>query len=87
MHPSQSVVVLQRLVWLCRRMREWKSRYDADEVGGGQSRAVFEASTASLQFSGDVSRLLSRFLLSLSVTSGHDTSRHLPSCLDQFRIL
>ena len=86
--PSQSVVVLQHLVWLCRPMREWQSLLHMAQMKLEDGKVeLFCSEHASLQLSGDISHLLSQFLLSLSVSSGHNHWQQLPNYLDQFRML
>ena len=57
----------------------------ADEVGGGQSGVIFAACAFLLSFLVTFQVCSLDGLLSLSVSSRHDHSYQLPSCLDQFQ--
>ena len=86
---GQFVVVLERLVWPCWPMRKWQSLLHMAQMKleEGKMELFFCGKRASLQLSGDVSSLLSQYLLSLSAFGGHDHTQHLSSCLDKFRML
>ena len=75
---------LQRLVWLCRPMCEWQFLPHMMQMKLDEGRVKLLLQPTSLQLSGDVSHLLSRFPLSLSISGSHNHQRQLPSCWDQF---
>ena len=85
---SQSMVVLQLLLWLCRPMREWQSLRHMGQMRlkEGKVELFLRRARFSSAFWWRFTFAFS-FLLSLSVSSEHDQSQHLPSCLDQFRTL
>ena len=72
---SQSMVVLQLLVWLCRPMREWQSLRHMGQMKLKEGKAELFFAESALFFSFLVTLHIC-FLVSLSVSSEHDESQH-----------
>ena len=77
--PSQSMVVLQLLVWLCTPMREWQSLQHMGEMRlkEGKVELFLRRTRFSSAFWWRFTFAFS-FLLSLSVSSEHDQSQIFP---------
>ena len=77
--PSQSMVVLQLLVWLCRPMREWQSlpHMGKMRLKEGKVELFLRRTRFSSAFWWRFTFAFS-FLLSLSVSSEHDQSQIFP---------
>ena len=65
-------------------MCEWQFLLRMTQMKLDEGRVKLLLQPTSLQLSGDVSHLLSRFPLTLSISGSHDHQQQLPSCWDQF---
>ena len=76
------------LVWLCRPIQcKWQFLLDVTQMKLEEGKVKLLLQLTSLQLCGDVSHLLSRFPLSLSISSRYEHQQQLPSCLDKFQMI